>query len=247
MPRARFVVGEIEAPDRREVSRRLQQLGYVALDTGTGQGRRKRPRSFFSFQPPGRPARDHGLPARAIARAARRPDARRRPAAAGRRRAARACRYLRATCAPRSAAAQSFADALKRHPKLFGADLDRHGPRRRSLRQSRQSSGVGRRGAGPHRAAGRQDFVLAALSGGAVCRRRRRAGVLPGGRGAAIRHRAARFRPGGRRPCRRRARRLRLLCRTMATSWPAPARHLWSRLSARLPPSAAPQIRLAGS
>ena len=32
-----FVVGEIEAPDKRDVARRLERLGYVALDTGAAK------------------------------------------------------------------------------------------------------------------------------------------------------------------------------------------------------------------
>ncbi len=32
-----FVVGEIEAPDKREVARKLERLGYTALDTATAK------------------------------------------------------------------------------------------------------------------------------------------------------------------------------------------------------------------
>src|SRR5262245_48687367 len=43
-----FVVGEIEAPSRNDVARKLERLGYVALDTNAKQT--ETGQSFFSFQ-----------------------------------------------------------------------------------------------------------------------------------------------------------------------------------------------------
>src|SRR4051812_14609003 len=44
-----FVVGEIEAPDKRDVARRLERLGYVALDTGAA-AQPETTQRFFSFE-----------------------------------------------------------------------------------------------------------------------------------------------------------------------------------------------------
>ena len=71
-----FFVGEIEAPDKRDVARRLERLGYVTLDTGAAAPAGS-PQRFFSFE------RTVGLSARAFAGAACGFDARRRLAAAG--------------------------------------------------------------------------------------------------------------------------------------------------------------------
>jgi general secretion pathway protein F len=116
-----FVVGEIEAPDRRDVARRLERLGYVALDTGAAAQPEANQR-FFSF--------DRTVSQREITVYLRElslvlragltlDDALLLLAGEERRGLAVVSRDLRAAIS----GGQSFADALKRHPKLFGPDL----------------------------------------------------------------------------------------------------------------------------
>ena len=116
-----FVVGEIEAPDRSEVARRLQRLGYVALDTGTAKEAGSAPR-FFTFQRQ-LGQREITVFLRELSLVLRAgltlDDALLLLAGEERRGLAEICRDLRASIS----GGQSFADALKRHPKLFGADL----------------------------------------------------------------------------------------------------------------------------
>src|SRR6188508_1560249 len=104
-----FVVGEIEAPDRRDVARRLERLGYVALDTGAA-AQPETPQRFFSFERTvGQ--REITVYLRELSLVLRAGEERRGLAVVS--------RDLRAAIS----GGQSFADALKRHPKLFGADL----------------------------------------------------------------------------------------------------------------------------
>jgi general secretion pathway protein F len=115
-----FVVGEIEAPDKRDVARRLERLGYVTLDTGiakpeTGQ-------RLFSFQR-SVGQREITVFLRELALVLRAgltlDDALLLLAGEERRGLAVVSRDLRAAIS----GGQSFADALRRHPKLFGPDL----------------------------------------------------------------------------------------------------------------------------
>lgn len=116
-----FVVGEIEAPDRRDVARRLERLGYVALDTGAA-AQTETPQRFFSFERTvGQ--REITVYLRELSLVLRAgltlDDALLLLAGEERRGLAVISRDLRAAIS----GGQSFADALKRHPKLFGADL----------------------------------------------------------------------------------------------------------------------------
>ena len=115
-----FVVGEIEAPDKRDVARRLERLGYVTLDTGitkpeTGQ------RLFSLQRSVGQ--REITVFLRELSLVLRAgltlDDALLLLAGEERRGLAVVCRDLRAAIS----GGQSFADALRRHPKMFGADL----------------------------------------------------------------------------------------------------------------------------
>jgi general secretion pathway protein F len=115
-----FVVGEIEAPDKRDVARRLERLGYVALDTGiakpeTGQ-------RLFSFQR-SVGQREITVFLRELSLVLRAgltlDDALLLLAGEERRGLAVVCRDLRAAIS----GGQSFGDALRRHPKMFGPDL----------------------------------------------------------------------------------------------------------------------------
>jgi general secretion pathway protein F len=116
-----FVVGEIEAPDRRDVARRLQRLGYVALDTGAAKQPEASQR-FFSFQR-SVGQREITVFLRELSLVLRAgltlDDALLLLAGEERRGLALVSRDLRAAIS----GGQNFADALKRHPKLFGADL----------------------------------------------------------------------------------------------------------------------------
>lgn len=116
-----FVIGEIEAPDRRDVVRRLQRLGYVALDTGAPKQAEASQR-FFSFQR-SVSQREVTVFLRELSLVLRAgltlDDALLLLAGEERRGLAVVSRDLRAAIS----GGQSFADALKRHPKLFGADL----------------------------------------------------------------------------------------------------------------------------
>lgn len=116
-----FVIGEIEAPDRRDVVRRLQRLGYVALDTGTPKQAEASQR-FFSFQR-SVSQREVTVFLRELSLVLRAgltlDDALLLLAGEERRGLAVVSRDLRAAIS----GGQSFADALRRHPKLFGADL----------------------------------------------------------------------------------------------------------------------------
>ena len=116
-----FVVGEIEAPDRSEVARRLQRLGYVALDTGTSKDAEIGARFFTFKRQVGQ--REITVFLRELSLVLRAgltlDDALLLLAGEERRGLAEICRDLRAAIS----GGQSFADALKRHPKLFGADL----------------------------------------------------------------------------------------------------------------------------
>jgi general secretion pathway protein F len=116
-----FVVGEIEAPDKREVARKLERLGYVALDTATAKTA-ETTQGFFSFQR-SVSQREVTVFLRELSLVLRAgltlDDALLLLAGEERRGLAVVSRDLRAAIS----GGQSFADALKRHPKLFGADL----------------------------------------------------------------------------------------------------------------------------
>jgi len=51
-PQLRFITGEIEASDLREVGRELEKLGYTVLDTASGKNRERGGSSFFTFRRP---------------------------------------------------------------------------------------------------------------------------------------------------------------------------------------------------
>src|SRR5829696_1343125 len=116
-----FVVGEIEAPDKRDVARRLERLGYVALDTGAATQAETAPRYFSFERTVGQ--REVTVFLRELSLVLRAgltlDDALLLLAGEERRGLAVVSRDLRAAIS----GGQSFADALKRHPKLFGADL----------------------------------------------------------------------------------------------------------------------------
>jgi general secretion pathway protein F len=116
-----FVVGEIEAPDRRDVARRLERLGYVALDTTSAQ-QKEASQSWFTFQR-NVGQREVTVYLRELSLVLRAgltlDDALLLLAGEERRGLAAISRDLRASIT----GGQSFGDALKRHPKLFSADL----------------------------------------------------------------------------------------------------------------------------
>src|SRR5688572_27442610 len=120
-PQLRFITGEIEAGSLREVSSELEKLGYVVLDTATGKNTAAKP-SFFSLRRPvGR--REVTVFLRELSLVLRAglalDDALLLLAGEERRGLASVSRDLRAAIS----GGASFADALKRHPKLFGPDL----------------------------------------------------------------------------------------------------------------------------
>ncbi len=116
-----FVVGEIEAPDKREVTRRLERLGYVMLDTAAAKQAETTPK-FFTFQR-AVSQRDVTVFLRELSLVLRAgltlDDALLLLAGEEKRGLAVVSRDLRAAIS----GGQSFADALKRHPRMFGADL----------------------------------------------------------------------------------------------------------------------------
>ena len=116
-----FVVGEIEAPDRRDVARRLERLGYVALDTGAAKQPEATQRFFSLQRSVGQ--REITVYLRELSLVLRAgltlDDALLLLAGEERRGLAVVSRDLRAAIS----GGQSFADALKRHPKMFGSDL----------------------------------------------------------------------------------------------------------------------------
>ena len=200
-----FVVGEIEAPDRRDVARRLERLGYVALDTGAAQQPEATQR-FLSFQR-SVGQREITVYLRELSLVLRAgltlDDALLLLAGEERRGLAVVSRDLRAAIS----GGQSFADALKRHPKLFGADLIamvRVAEASGNLDKILESVGEERL-----RTERLLDKISSSLRYPAVLLVVALVGIgfLPGGSGAAIRRRAAGFRPGTDRPCRCRSRR----------------------------------------
>lgn len=116
-----FVVGEIEAPDRRDVARRLQRLGYVALDTGAAKQPEAAQRLFSFQRAVGQ--REITVFLRELSLVLRAgltlDDALLLLAGEERRGLAVVSRDLRAAIT----GGASFGDAMKRHPKLFGPDL----------------------------------------------------------------------------------------------------------------------------
>jgi general secretion pathway protein F len=116
-----FVVGEIEAPDRRDVLKRLERLGYVPLDTAAAK-QAESISTFFSFRRSvGR--REVTVFLRELSLVLRAgltlDDALLLLAGEEGPGLASISRDLRAAIS----GGASFADALKRHPKLFGPDL----------------------------------------------------------------------------------------------------------------------------
>jgi general secretion pathway protein F len=121
-PQYRFITGEIEAANLREVTSELEKLGYVVLDTGTGAKSASTDPGFFSFRRPvGR--REITVFLRELSLVLRAgltlDDA--LPLLAGEEGAGLAAivRDLRAAIT----AGASFGDALQRYPRLFGPDL----------------------------------------------------------------------------------------------------------------------------
>lgn len=117
----RFITGEIEAASPREVSLELEKLGYVVLDTASGQAA-KSGSSFFTLRRPvGR--REITVFLRELSLVLRAgltlDDALLLLAGEERAGLAAIVRDLRAAIT----AGASFADALERYPRLFGADL----------------------------------------------------------------------------------------------------------------------------
>jgi general secretion pathway protein F len=121
-PQYRFITGEIEAADLREVGRELHKLGYTVLDTAAGKGRAKAGKSFFSFhRPVGRKEitvflRELSLVLRAGLTL---DDALLLLAGEEAPGLASIIRDLRAAIT----AGASLGDALQRYPRLFGPDL----------------------------------------------------------------------------------------------------------------------------
>src|SRR6478752_328834 len=121
-PQYRFITGEIEATDQREVGRELKKLGYTVLDTTAGKGGGKKVRSFLSFRRPvGRKEitvflRELSLVLRAGLTL---DDALLLLAGEEGAGLAAVVRDLRAAIT----AGASFGDALQRYPRLFGPDL----------------------------------------------------------------------------------------------------------------------------
>ena len=119
---SRFITGEIEAADLREVARELDKLGYVALDTVAGTSRSEAPSRFFTFRRPvGR--REITVFLRELALVLRAgltlDEALLLLAGEESVGLASIMRDLRVAIT----AGASFAEALERHPRLFGADL----------------------------------------------------------------------------------------------------------------------------
>jgi general secretion pathway protein F len=121
-PHYRFITGEIEATDLREVGRELEKLGYTVLDTATGKGRSKNSKNFFTFRRPvGRKEitvflRELSLVLRAGLTL---DDALLLLAGEEAPGLASVIRDLRAAIT----AGASLGDALQRYPRLFGPDL----------------------------------------------------------------------------------------------------------------------------
>jgi general secretion pathway protein F len=121
-PQYRFITGEIEAADQREVGRELTKLGYTVLDTATGKSGAKKGKSFLSFRRPvGRKEitvflRELSLVLRAGLTL---DDALLLLAGEEGAGLAAIVRDLRAAIT----AGASFGDALQRYPRLFGPDL----------------------------------------------------------------------------------------------------------------------------
>jgi general secretion pathway protein F len=119
---SRFITGEIEAADLREVARELEKLGYVALDTVAGKSGSEAPARFFTLRRPvGR--RDITVFLRELALVLRAgltlDEALLLLAGEESVGLASIMRDLRTAIT----AGASFAEALERHPRLFGADL----------------------------------------------------------------------------------------------------------------------------
>jgi len=121
-PQYRFITGEIEAADLREVGNELQKLGYTVLDTTAGKSRAKGARSLLSFhRPVGRKEitvflRELSLVLRAGLTL---DDALSLLAGEEAPGLASILRDLRAAIT----AGASLGDALQRYPRLFGPDL----------------------------------------------------------------------------------------------------------------------------
>jgi general secretion pathway protein F len=121
-PQFRFISGEIEAADLREVGRELEKLGYTVLDAASGKGGKKAGSSFFTFRRPvGRKEitvflRELSLVLRAGLTL---DDALLLLAGEEAPGLASIIRDLRAAIT----AGASLGDALQRYPRLFGPDL----------------------------------------------------------------------------------------------------------------------------
>jgi general secretion pathway protein F len=121
-PQFRFITGEIEAADTREVGRELGKLGYTVLDTKSGKSGTKASNSFWSFRRPvGRKEitvflRELSLVLRAGLTL---DDALLLLAGEEGAGLASIVRDLRAAIT----AGASLGDALQRYPRLFGPDL----------------------------------------------------------------------------------------------------------------------------
>lgn len=119
----RFVVGEIEAADPRDVSRQLEKLGYVALDAAAGRraSSEKAGRWLAWSRPVGRREVTVFLRELSLVLRAGLPldEALLLLAGEERRGLAAVLRDLRSAIS----AGSNFADALQRHPRLFGSDL----------------------------------------------------------------------------------------------------------------------------
>ena len=119
----RFITGEIEAADPREVSRELEKLGYVVLDTETGmRGATSKSTLLRLFhRPAGR--REMTVFLRELSLVLRAgltlDDALLLLAGEEKAGLAAIVRDLRVTIT----GGASFGDALQRHPRLFGPDL----------------------------------------------------------------------------------------------------------------------------
>lgn len=121
-PQGRFLAGEIEASDIREVPRQLAKLGYVPLETTTGRRAPKAEKRFLGFRRSVSQRevtvflRELSLVLRAglpVDEALLLLAGEESPGLAA------VARDLRAAIA----AGASFSDALQRHPNLFGPDL----------------------------------------------------------------------------------------------------------------------------
>lgn len=119
---SRFITGEIEAADLREVARELDKLGYVALDTVAGTRRSEATPRFWSFRRPvGR--REITIFLRELSLVLRAgltlDEALLLLAGEESIGLASIMRDLRVAIT----AGASFGEALERHPRLFGSDL----------------------------------------------------------------------------------------------------------------------------